>query len=144
MHATAVAFGPHAGVLILGASGTGKSQLGLALIGEGAQLVSDDQVLVTALDGALFARAPRPIAGLIEARGIGILRMACRRLTRIALIVDLAEARAPRRARLPDPQTRGLAGVTLPCLSGTPDTPCARAISHYISGMRHGGATQDA
>lgn len=141
VHASAVAFGPRAGVVILGASGAGKSRLALALISEGAQLVADDRVLLTALDGRLFARAPRPLAGMIEARGFGILHMACRRLAQIGLIVDLEPANRP---RLPDVQGRTLAGVTLPCLPGTPDSACARAISRYIAHNRQRGVTQDA
>ncbi|WP_323034610.1 serine kinase [Pararhodobacter sp.] len=129
VHASAVAFGPHAGVLITGASGSGKSQLAMALIGEGAQLVSDDQVLLTALNGTLFARAPHSIAGMIEVRGLGIVTMTYRRLAQIVLVVDLDR---PASRRLPDPLSRLVRGVTLPCLAGRPDTPFARGISHYL------------
>ena len=128
-HASAVAFGPGRGVLILGPSGAGKSRLALALLGEGAQLVADDQVILSALDGALFARPPRPIEGMIEARGLGLMHLTFRRLARVVLVVDLGLPAGP---RLPEPATRAIAGVTLPCLRGTPDTPFARAVSYYI------------
>ena len=130
LHATAVAFGPSGGVLILGASGSGKSRLALALIGEGAQLVADDQVFLAADGGALFARAPRATAGLIEVRGLGILRFLHRRLARIRLAIDMDIPVA----RLPARQTRTLNGVTIPCLPGTPDTMFARGVAHYLSG----------
>ena len=130
-HASVVAFGPHRGVLILGASGAGKSRLALALIDQGAELVADDQVVLMAQGGSLYARAPRAIAGMIEARGVGLLRLSHRRLAQIALVVDLDR---PRGARLPKPDTITIAGVTLICLPGTAKTPFARAIAHYISG----------
>lgn len=130
VHASVVAFGPRGGVLIVGPSGAGKSRLALALIGEGAQLVADDQVFVSALSGRLFARAPRSIAGLIEARGLGLLRLTHRHLVQIAALVDLAITAGPRGVT---PETRDVAGITLPCLMGAPDAPFARAISHYIA-----------
>ena len=61
------------GVLILGASGVGKSDLALRLIADGALLVADDQTLVEARGDELWATAPATIAGLIEARGVGIV-----------------------------------------------------------------------
>ncbi|WP_415184884.1 HPr kinase/phosphorylase [Phaeovulum sp.] len=73
VHASAVALLGR-GVLILGASGAGKSSLALELMALGARLVSDDQTTVTARRGVLYASAPAPIRGLIEARGIGLLR----------------------------------------------------------------------
>jgi len=132
MHATAVAFGPRGGVLIIGPSGAGKSRLALALIQNGAQLVADDQVFLTACNNALFARTPRSIAGMIEARGVGILRMAHRHIAQISVLVELGGTSA---GRMPTPQTREISGVTLPCLQGDPESPFARAVSHYIASL---------
>lgn len=88
IHATAVDVNG-AGVLILGGSGAGKSDLALRLIADGALLVSDDQVNVTAESGGLRA-APAPnISGLVEARGIGILRAPTKASTWLRLAVDL-------------------------------------------------------
>lgn len=129
LHASAVAFGPQRGVLILGPSGSGKSSLAMALIGQGAQLVADDQVFLCADQGALFARPPRPIEGLIEVRGLGLLRVAFRRLVRLVLAVDLA---APAQ-RLPEASVRVLAGVTLSCLPGQPTGPFAQGLARYVS-----------
>ena len=128
-HASAVAFGPGRGVLILGPSGAGKSRLALALIGLGAQLVADDQVLLWQSGGALHARAPRPIAGLIEARGLGLLRLAALRLARIALAVDLSLPAT----RMPDPVPRRFAGVTIPCIPAQADSSFASALGHYVT-----------
>jgi len=132
LHASAVAFGPERGVLILGPSGSGKSSLALALIGEGAQLVADDQVLLCPADGRLFVRAPRPTEGLIEARGLGLLRLTARRLARIVLAVDLALPPL----RLPDPVPRRIAGVTILCLPGRPDSSFARALAAYLRSLK--------
>ena len=74
IHATTVAIGG-AAVLLLGPSGSGKSDLALRLIDRGATLVSDDYTLLTALDGQLIANAPPTISGKIEVRGLGIVAL---------------------------------------------------------------------
>src|SRR5262249_22809097 len=62
-------------VLLLGPSGTGKSDVALRLIAAGAELISDDQTVLFLEQGILFADAPPGIAGTMEIRGVGILRM---------------------------------------------------------------------
>jgi HPr kinase/phosphorylase len=78
------------GVLLRGPSGSGKSDLALRLIDGGAKLVADDHVELS-LDaaGRVMARVPKPLAGLLEVRGIGILRMDAVRTAPIGLVVDL-------------------------------------------------------
>lgn len=74
IHASAVAIDGR-GLMILGPSGAGKSALALQMIALGAVLVADDRVALCADAGGLMA-APAPnIAGLIEARGLGLMRM---------------------------------------------------------------------
>ncbi len=90
------------GVLLLGESGAGKSDLALRLIAEGAQLVADDRVELFMRDGALWAKPPRTLAGLIEARGVGILSLPFEAEARIGLIVQLVpRAKMP---RMPAPE----------------------------------------
>jgi len=89
IHATAVDVSG-AGLLILGSSGSGKSDLALRLIQDGALLVSDDQVDVTCVSGRLLATAAPNISGLAEARGVGILRAATKASTWLRLAVELA------------------------------------------------------
>lgn len=91
IHATAVMVGS-AGVLIRGASGSGKSALALQLIEDpraDGHLVADDRVRVWADDGSLFAATPDHLGGLIEVRGIGLVHRPFRPVTGITLVVDL-------------------------------------------------------
>ena len=111
LHATAVALTPEAGALILGPSGSGKSSLALRLVAFGAQLVADDRVILSVEDGALIARCPPPIVGLIEARGAGILRAAPIAQARIVLAIDMGRDETE---RLPQSREIAFLGVTLP------------------------------
>lgn len=117
IHAGAVRVGRH-GVLVLGAPGSGKSSLLLALIEDPRQdaiLVADDRViLASGVD--LVARAPDTLAGLMEVRGVGIVRRPCLAQCVIHLVVELRPiGDCP---RLPGENDRHvvLAGVTLPRL----------------------------
>ena len=58
IHARCVAIGGQ-GVLILGDSGAGKSDLALRLIDGGARLVADDRTELYVARGALCARGAR-------------------------------------------------------------------------------------
>lgn len=88
LHATCVALDGRA-VLILGASGTGKSGLGLELMAYGARLVADDRTIVTREGDILIATCPAQIHGMIEARGIGLLPADPVAQAQISLIIDL-------------------------------------------------------
>ena len=84
-----------AGVLLLGSPGSGKSDLALRLIGRGFILVGDDQLIVSA---GIIRSAPA-LAGLLEVRGLGILRLPFQPQARLTLVVRLAEPE-----RLPSPE----------------------------------------
>ena len=88
------------GVLIMGDSGSGKSDLALRLIDEGARLVADDRCELFIAGGKLWARAPAAIAGLLEMRGIGIIALPHAARARIAMAVRLNARAQP---RLPPP-----------------------------------------
>ncbi|HET7083493.1 MAG TPA: hypothetical protein VFI23_01890 [Rhizomicrobium sp.] len=88
IHASCVAIG-NLGVLLLGPSGAGKSDLALRLIDAGARLVSDDRTILFLARGALHAKAPASIKGLLEVRGLGIIKMPVRANVKIALAVKL-------------------------------------------------------
>lgn len=113
VHATCVSVGG-AGVLLRGASGSGKSDLALRLVDAGALLVADDQVDLAADPTAtlLTATAPERLAGLIEVRGLGILPAPATPSAFVRLVVDLVDRDAV--PRLPDPAAVTLAGVAVP------------------------------
>ena len=82
-------------VLVVGPPGSGKSDLALRLLSRGFELVADDQVDIE--DG--IASSPSEIAGLLEARGLGIVRLPYRARAQLALIIELD----PQSDRLPMP-----------------------------------------
>ena len=90
LHASTVAVDGR-GLLILGPSGAGKSSLALRLIALGALLVADDRTDLAAHAGRLTARCPPAIKGLIEARGMGLLRAPTVEEAEIALVADLSQ-----------------------------------------------------
>ncbi len=82
-----------AGVLLLGESGAGKSDVALQLVARGAVLVADDRVELSDREGTLWARPTHALAGLIEARGLGIVSLPHAPEARVALVVHLVPAR---------------------------------------------------
>jgi serine kinase of HPr protein (carbohydrate metabolism regulator) len=104
------------GVLLLGKPGSGKSDVALRLIDGGAALVSDDQVDLTFGDGGLWGSPPAATAGLIEARGMGLIRLPFEPRVRIAMAVELGatteiERMPSRRWYQPPEQFRARAGA---------------------------------
>ncbi len=79
------------GLLILGPSGAGKSALALRLLALGAALVADDRTALSVENGRLIARSPAALRGLIEARGLGILRAPSVEHAEIRLVADLEQ-----------------------------------------------------
>jgi serine kinase of HPr protein (carbohydrate metabolism regulator) len=117
VHGSCVGF-DGAGVLLRAPPGGGKSDLALRLIGDGAVLVADDQVVLSSEAGDLIATAPAAIKGRIEVRGIGIVTMAYTESVALALVVDLV---APDRVeRMPEPAHCTYLGLTLPRIALAP------------------------
>ena len=121
VHASAVLVGARA-VLIRGPSASGKSRLALELLEAArtgnlrfARLVADDRVHLEAIGGRLLARPPEALAGLIEVRGVGLLRVAHEPRAVIGLVVDLE---APDAQRLPAADQRRIEinGIVVPRL----------------------------
>lgn len=110
IHATTVAINGRA-VVISGASGSGKSDLGLRLLDRGFGLVSDDRTLVRREGDRLIASAPRNIAGKLEVRGIGIVEVDHLDDVPVALLVELTSDIQ----RMPDDsRTRSILGLAVP------------------------------
>ena len=107
-----------AGVLLLGPSGAGKSDLALRLLAQGAKLIADDRVELYVVRGALYARPPKRLAGLIEVRGVGILSNPHAPRARIALAVELMAQveRLPAERRYAPPKLPGLQAELAPPL----------------------------
>ncbi len=85
---TAVAIGDN-GVLIIGASGSGKSDIALRLIDRGAQLIADDLITITGEKDNPILRQTAHHIDAIEIRGVGIIPMQCVNNISLKLIVQL-------------------------------------------------------
>ena len=117
------------GVLLLGGPGAGKSSLAVRLLARGFILVADDRV---ELDGRL-ASPPGPLAGLIEVRGLGVIRVPHRAPVPVVLAVLLgagserlpqpgclhAPTGAPQLTLDPaNPAVADIVGLALDCVAG--------------------------
>lgn len=128
IHATAVALPVDegwVGVLLRGPSGSGKSDLALRLIDEGARLIADDQTELCGSVGALNLRSPPRIAGLLEVRGLGLVGVQTIAQAPLVLVADLVPAAEI--TRLPLAQTVTLAGVSVALLRLAPFEASATA-----------------
>jgi serine kinase of HPr protein (carbohydrate metabolism regulator) len=128
------------GALIAGPSGVGKSDLALRALESGFRLVADDRTEVWASGGALYGRAPPPLAGLIEARGHGITPEPAIGLAEIVLMVRCVEDVA-QIARMPDPASETLADLVIPLSyldAREPSAPAKlrRAMQHLGAGAQ--------
>jgi serine kinase of HPr protein (carbohydrate metabolism regulator) len=142
IHASAVLVGATA-LLIRGPSGSGKSRLVLDILqaaksgsqtGPGtvpfARLVADDRCQLAVRYGRLLVRPAPALAGLIEWRGLGLLRMDYEPLAQVGAVIDL-DATAE---RLPDAAAHEvlIEGVRLPRYTVAPGT-AALALVRSIS-----------
>ncbi len=124
VHGTLVVLGER-GVLILGASGKGKSSLAMALLARGtaaglhARLVGDDRVRILVQGQRLVGRGHPVLTGHIEARGVGLLQVEAADAAIVQAVILLDEA-SP---RLPEAPQNGqdILGIWLPRLTLKPD-----------------------
>ena len=119
-------------MLITGAAGSGKSATALQLMALGAVLVADDQVEVTAHGGTLRAHAPDRLRGLIEARGAGLMQVACVPEADLLLAVDLD---AESEGRLPHLRQFCITDVCVPLIAAK-NLP--NLVSLVMAGLRYG------
>lgn len=110
LHGSCVSRDNHA-ILLLGPSGSGKSDLVLRLLSRGFELVADDQVDVA--DG--MASCPQALAGLLEVRGLGIVRLPHREHGRLVLIINLQK----HADRMPLPQQDPELDLPVVCIDAT-------------------------
>ena len=78
----------------MGPSGSGKSDLALRIMDAGGSLISDDYTELTVSNNQLLGSPPANINGMIEVRGVGLLRVPFIRSARldILIICDSKEA----------------------------------------------------
>jgi HPr kinase/phosphorylase len=117
LHASAVAIDGR-GILLLGDSGAGKSDLALRLMDRTARLIADDRVDLVRDGDRVLMSAPQRLAGLIEVRGLGIFRVDNLDQAPLALAVRLV----PRETmeRLPEPAHDTFLGIAVPLVQLDP------------------------
>lgn len=128
IHATAVSYKGR-GVLITGEAGTGKSTLGLQLLQMGCDLVADDRVNLTQFGDQIIASSPEAIAGMIEARGVGILRATTTPGASVVLVVDLDRTETE---RLPPDRALRMFDVNIPLIRRVEGIHFPFAVMQYL------------
>lgn len=125
VHGTCVAINGH-GVLLRGPSGAGKSDLALRLVDGGAALVGDDYCAYAIRDGVLWALPPPTTYGLIEVRGLGIVRLTDTPVEApVRLVIDLLPGTLI--DRLPEIETTDILDYPVRRVALDPWTPSAVA-----------------
>lgn len=117
LHASCIAdrFGA---VLLCGPSGSGKSDLALRLIDQGAILLSDDYVELSKEGDILIARPPDRLAGLLEVRGIGLVTLPYLTKAQVRLAINLVPADEVE--RLPEQNSVVIEGIAIPAYDLAP------------------------
>lgn len=116
------------GVLIMGASGVGKSEVAMDLVQRGHQLVADDAVEIYRGERSeLMGECPNTLKGYIEIRGLGIINIAKMfgpssvldnyRLHLVIELVDATNSEIQKVDRLaPSLKDWSFLGIQIPCL----------------------------
>lgn len=100
------------GILLLGSSGSGKSDLALRLITSyGCQLVADDRVDITIKENQIIATCPKTLQGLLEIRGIGIVKYPFVSQTPVKIAIQLTSDKIE---RMPAQDFYEIEGIKIP------------------------------
>ncbi|MBQ9034866.1 MAG: HPr kinase/phosphatase C-terminal domain-containing protein [Alphaproteobacteria bacterium] len=91
IHATMLKMNGKA-VLIKGKSGCGKSDLALRLLTDkNVHLVADDVVSLFLENNKVYGKAPENLQGLLEVRGVGVVKMPYVKQATVDLVVNLVD-----------------------------------------------------
>lgn len=102
------------GILVIGNSGSGKSDLCLRLIKEfNAVLVADDRVDIEKEEEKIIASAPDNLKGLLEVRGVGIVKMPFLDSCFIDAVIKLVDD-SEYVERLPEPEFFEINDIKIP------------------------------
>ena len=106
------------GILIIGHSGSGKSDLALRLIDSGGTLISDDQTLCLKKQNEIFLFSIEAIYGLLEIRNMGIIKVPYVENVKMKIIVSLVQKKTE---RLYPKNKKRLLGLNFPHLELEPN-----------------------
>ena len=113
IHSTSVVIDDN-GVLILGDSGSGKSDLALRLIDNGATLISDDISICRKNSNNIYLYCPPEIKGLLEVREIGIITVPFVERIKLRLVVNL---KSNNYKRFPKDSSFRILGIKIPIIN---------------------------
>ena len=113
IHSTSVVIDDN-GVLILGDSGSGKSDLALRLIDSGATLISDDISICRKNSNNIYLYCPPEIKGLLEVREIGIITVPFVERIKLRLVVNL---KSINNERFPKDSCFRILGIKIPIIN---------------------------
>jgi serine kinase of HPr protein (carbohydrate metabolism regulator) len=140
LHAGLIAWrraGAWRGALVMGDSGSGKSDLMLRALGQGFRLVADDRTLAWSSDGRAFGRAPDALEGLIELRGVGVTPEPALPLAEIALVVRCAAREDVE--RVPEPAFEAITGIQVPLVRlHAPDASAPAKLGRALNRLGRG------
>ena len=102
------------GVLILGDSGSGKSDLALRLIDSGATLISDDISICRKNSNNIYLYCPPEIKGLLEVREVGIITVPFVERIKLRLVVNL---KSNNNERFPKDSSFRILGIKIPIIN---------------------------
>ncbi len=101
------------GVLIMGDSGSGKSDLALRLIDNGATLISDDVTICKKKINEIYLFCPIATKGLLEVREVGIITVPFVEKIKLKMVVKLTNENLN---RIPKKKFYKILGLKIPLL----------------------------
>ena len=99
------------GILIIGESGIGKSDLALRMIDSGAMLIADDITICKKINNFIYLFSPEETKGLLEVREIGIITVPFIENIKLSLVVQLINEE---NIRYPENENYLILGIKVP------------------------------